>query len=94
MSDPRNASDDVAKLIHKRISTLRAQSMHILRLNMAHYRLDAQDNSLTDVSQTLKPVEQELLEQDLLEITFRMDELYRLLRTIADESRTSQDTVD
>lgn len=78
-----DARADVIQLINQRIAVLRSESMAILKTNMVDYRANDRANApayaVGNLNRTLSP-----LEQDLLENTFRIDELYRLRHAIED----------
>lgn len=77
---------DAVRLINKRILTLRSVNMAILRSNMIDYRSNDSEQAVGELNRPLRP-----LEQDLLENTFRIDELYRLLSAIEDDQYDDTD---
>lgn len=87
MSDPRNAaSPDAIRLINKRISGLRSESMALLKTSMVNYRSNKPTHSVGNTHRTTNP-----LEEHLLENTIRIDELYRLLNAINTEAMRKQE---
>lgn len=82
-----DARADIIYLINQRIAVLRSESMAILKTNMVDYHENDRANTpayaVGNLNRIMSP-----LEQDLLENTFRIDELYRLRRAVEDSDLT------